>query len=222
MLLMACAAKVATTATKSYPALPFDTEVVVFGISEPVPAGENLGTVKIGDTGFSTNCGYDIVISQAKQEARKIGGNALRIIEHKGPTALGSSCDRITAQILRVENLKSAVPSKPLGDVSYAMIHIYRPNGVGPLVGYDVYLGDSIICRARNNSRTSVKITKDGRNMLWAKTESRVEIPINIQFGNEYYLRCGLTMGALVGRPTLTIMDSGSGRAGFELVKEKK
>lgn len=44
--------------------------------SEP-DSTEVLGKVKIGDSGFTTNCSYEAVINKAKMGSRKVGGNAI-------------------------------------------------------------------------------------------------------------------------------------------------
>jgi len=41
-----------------------------------------LGKIKIGDTGFSTDCSYEKAIEIAELEARKVGGNAVKITKH--------------------------------------------------------------------------------------------------------------------------------------------
>ena len=67
-----CSPKISTSISKNYPPLDYKQEVIVIGLSESEPdKAEVLGQVKIGDTGFSTKCGYDIVIDKAKLEARK-------------------------------------------------------------------------------------------------------------------------------------------------------
>lgn len=140
----------------------------------------------------------------------------------------GSTCDRIQAKILRVDDPKELMTLKeyksPLVDSTwnYAKIYIYRPNGIGPLVGYNLYLNDSLLFRVKNNSKQEIKIKKEGTHTLWAKTESKTEISIDIEFGKEYYLRCGVLMGVMVGRPQLQIIDAISGKSEFDGVKEVK
>lgn len=90
-----------------------------------------------------------------------------------------------------------------------------------PLVKFNLYLGDTVICKVRNNFKTTVHIKKDGLNTLWAKTESKSEVPIDIEFGKTYYLRCEVTMGALVGRPKLELVDNKTGKLEFESFKAK-
>jgi len=226
--IIACSPKVTTKLAKTYSPLDYKEEVIVIGIAEESPAtATEIGIVKIGDTGFSTNCGWDVVIEKAKTEARKAGGNVLKIIEHTPPSMMGSSCDRITAKILKVENhdeLSKIKENKT--DIidstwNYAKLYVYRPGGAGALVGYDLYLGDSLICRVKNNSRQEIKITKKGINSLWAKTEAKAEVPIDIEFGKEYYLRCTMGMGVMVGRPQLQLVDRMQGKSQYNSIKSK-
>ncbi|HAN79563.1 MAG TPA: hypothetical protein DCQ31_18275 [Bacteroidales bacterium] len=220
-----CNPKISTSIIRTYSPLDYKQEVVVISLDQMEPENvEVLGEVKIGDTGFSTKCSYDIVIDQAKLEAKKAGGNAIKIIEHKQPTAMGSSCHRITAKILRVENIATYTPKveeEVLLDVDYAILNIYRYSGAGALVGYDLYLGDSVICRVKNNYKTTLRIKKDGINTLWARTEAKSEAPIDIKMGKIYYVRCGITMGAFVGRPKIELVNSKTGKAEFESFKAK-
>jgi len=102
-LIGACSSKVSTQVHKSYPPIGYDQKIEVIEIYQAMPSGaEILGEVKIGDSGFSTNCGYAIALEAAKSEARKIGGNAIKIYQHKMPDALGSTCHRIKAHILYI------------------------------------------------------------------------------------------------------------------------
>ena len=98
--------QISTTIHHNYSPLDYREEVVLIGSNQPTPDNaEILGQVKISDTGFSTRCGYETVIDKAQLEARKIGGNAIKIIKHKPPSAFGSQCHRITANILKIENI---------------------------------------------------------------------------------------------------------------------
>jgi hypothetical protein len=219
---------VTTKLSKTYPSLDFKEEVTVIGITEETPVtATEIGTVKIGDTGFSTNCGWDIAVEKAKMEARKAGGNVLKIIEHIPPSMMGGSCDRITAKILKIENSEELrkLKEKKIAIVdstwNYAKLFVYRPGGFGALVGYDLYLGDLVICRVKNNSKQEIKITKKGMNSLWAKTEAKSEIPIDIEFGREYYLKCMVEKGIMVGRPQLQLVDRMQGESQCNSIKSK-
>lgn len=220
-----CSPKVTTSIIKKYETTDFKTDVIVIDVSDQVPEeAEVLGDVKIGDSGFSTKCTYEEVIAQAKLEAMKIGGNVLKINEHKLPSALGSTCHRIQATILKLVDLsKLDLPKEEeiIPNADYAVLNIYRYGGVGALVGYDVYLGDQVLCRAVNNYKTSIKVTKFGMNSVWAKTEAKDELPIDIERGRQYYIRCSIGMGAFVGRPKLQLIDSKTGKSEFESFNAK-
>ena len=225
ILLSSCSPKISTNLSKTYAPLDYKQEIVTIGLSESEPDNlEVLGQVKIGDTGFSTKCGYDIMINKAKLEARKAGGNAIKIIEHKPPSAFGSSCHRITARILKIEDIEnyiSKIEEEVVLDLDYAILNVYRYRGAGALVGYDLHLGDSTICRVKNNFKTTLHIKKEGLNTLWAKTEAKSEVSIDVKMGKTYYLRCEITMGAFVGRPKLALIDSKTGRPEFQSFKAK-
>ena len=227
LLMTSCSAKLTSSIFKTYPPLHYQEDVRVFKPNEAVPSNaEKLGTVKVGDSGFSIDCNYATVLDMAKIEARKVGANALKITQHKKPDFL-STCHRIIADVLRIDSIENyAAMPEPVDSVmlaaGYAVINVYRPSGAGFLVGYNLYLGDSIICRVKDDFCRSIKIYKDGYNTLWAKTEAKAEIPIKVEFGKTYYVRCGIDMGAFVGRPNLEIVDFNTGKAEFNAIEKNK
>jgi hypothetical protein len=227
LILCSCSPKITTSITTNYPPLNYKEDVRVFGMQDAVPANaQQIGIVKIGDTGFTTDCSWEFVIDKAKTEARKVGGNAIKITEHLAPDVWTSTCHRITAKILRVDSYANFIPGievdSALINADYALLHIYRDKGVGALVAYDLHLGDTVICRVTSNWKKTITIRRDGLNTLWARTEAKVEIPINIKYGQEYYIRCSLTMGAFVGHPNIELMDNDVGKSEFHLIKSSK
>lgn len=107
-------------------------------------------------------------------------------------------------------------------NADFALLHIYRYGFYGALISYNLHLDDSAICRVTNNFKKTIKIRKEGMHTLWAKTESKEELPINIQLGNSYFIRCSVGMGAFVGRPILELVDNQTGRHEFKAIKIKK
>lgn len=222
-MLQACTPKVNTQIAKQYPPLNKGEEIIVFHHGEIFPEdSEELGTIKITDSGFTTECTYEIVIENAKSQARKAGGNAVAITEHTPPN-FGSTCHRIKAKILRLADPEGFVKevNNIIEEKDIAVLHIYRFGGMGSLVGYNLYLGDSLICRVKNNWKETLIIKKSGSTTLWAKTETKVEIPIQLDLGHEYFIRCGINMGAMVGRPSLNLVNAKTGRIEFDSVKGK-
>lgn len=113
---VSCSSKVSTSIKKSYKPLDYTQEVVVIGLSQEVPDNaEVIGRVMVGDTGFSIKCDFYTVVERAKIEARKVGGNAIKITVHKKPDLL-SSCHRIIAEIIRVDNIDNLLMDSSINE----------------------------------------------------------------------------------------------------------
>jgi hypothetical protein len=104
----------------------------------------------------------------------------------------------------------------------YALLHFYRSSSAGMLVSYDLHLGDSVICRVKNNWKESIKINSPGESVLWAQTEAKSQLPLVIRNGKEYYIRCGISIGFVVGNPTLELMDNQSGFLEYQSINSNK
>ena len=220
LLTTACAPKIRTKVSQKYAPLDYQEEVLVLEPEDASPEGaEVLGTVKVGDSGMTMQCNYAQVMEKAKEEARKSGGNAIKITEHKVPNFM-SSCHRITADILRADAtqlsfLKTA-DDEIDSTLDHAVLYVYRGKGTGALVSYNVYLGDEVICRVTNKFRQKIKVYQTGSAELWAKTESKAAVPIDLVKGKSYYLRCSVSMGVMVGRPSLELVNSRTGSKEYQ------
>lgn len=220
-LATSCSPKIASKLVSTSQPLAYDAPVIVLGLADQPPkTARLLGDLKVGDSGFSTDCSYETVIDAARLEARKAGGNVVKITKHKTPDFL-STCHRITAQVYHVEDIADLLPQEEiLTGADYALLHVYRFSNA-PLVSYDLRLGDSVLCRVSSNSATTVRLNASGAHTLLAKTETTVERPITIEHGRHYYLRCGIGIGAFVGRPKLELVDYHTGRQEFESISTK-
>lgn len=85
-------------------------------------------------------------------------------------------------------------------------------------MSYNLHMGDSLLCRVKNKSTMAIKLDKEMRTMLWARTEGRSEVPINVHFGHSYYLRCTVDMGAFVGHPRLELVDAATGKLEYQAI----
>ncbi|MGI4870522.1 MAG: hypothetical protein ACRYFX_05010 [Janthinobacterium lividum] len=117
-------------------------------------------------------------------------------------------CSPKVGSALTTSELSSALPA----GTSYAVVHLYRPSRMaGFAIGYDVRLNDSVVYRARNGSQLALRRAKVGPVTVSAKTEVRRDIPLNLEPGREYYVRCTISMGALVGHPHLEQVSAAVG-----------
>ncbi|WP_281310318.1 hypothetical protein [Flavobacterium flavigenum] len=112
-----CSSKIRTSISEKHEKLSETDKVVVFNDKSELPSTySKIGTTKIGDTGFTVNCDYGTVLEKAKIEAQKSGANALLITEHLYPSVFGSSCHRITADLLRIENTTNYIQPEIVKD----------------------------------------------------------------------------------------------------------
>lgn len=82
-----------------------DAPVQIIGIGQKVPAGaELLGSVRIGDTGFTMTSSYEDEIKDLQKQARGMGGNLAQILWHKEPNLI-HICHRLQADIYLVKTL---------------------------------------------------------------------------------------------------------------------
>ena len=76
--------------------------VAVYRIYEDPPdTARTLGVVSVQDTGLSVNCGFSQVVDIARDEARKMGGNAVHLKSENPPDFI-STCYRIEAFVLEI------------------------------------------------------------------------------------------------------------------------
>ena len=104
-LLNSCAASVSyKSAAQSRPPKPEEYEIEVFHANEtPSKKNTTLGLISVDDSGFTINCSYDVVLGKAKEKAREIGADAIKIVKIESPD-LFSSCYRIKVLAIAYDN----------------------------------------------------------------------------------------------------------------------
>lgn len=106
---------------------------------------------------------------------------------------------------------------------TYATLYLYRPYAyIGAVNNYFVHVGDSISHKMRNDSKYTVHIYKEGTVKVWAINEVKKEILLDVKFGQNYYIKCGVNFGAIKARPRLEIMDPAIGKIDFDNIKKIK
>jgi hypothetical protein len=111
-----------------------------------------------------------------------------------------------------------------IDSTKYATLYVYRPsNFVGSFIGYNLHITnlaikDSIIGRAKNNSKFIVKVYQEGKTQIFAQTESKRAVNIDVKFGRKYFLKCGIATGIFVGRPQLDLIYPEQGELDYDNV----
>ena len=89
---------------------------------------------------------------------------------------------------------------------------IYRKNSPsGWAVTYDVYADTKFIIKVQNNTYFATKVDP-GLVTFNAQTEPpKVTASMNLEPGKTYYLKCGVSTGMWVGRPSLEFVSENTG-----------
>lgn len=204
------------------------TQLIIVNIGEQLPEGAAfIGKIKAGDIS-SSRCDYDSTLESAKEKTIKKGGNVLRITKVSQPDGL-HSCYRIYAEVYQIPNLpvirdrlNNQTRQRLLADTaSYALLYVYSPSTFGSTLPYNLHMDDSVICRMINGRSFIIKVDKPGKKKIWARTEVRDEVEIDVQAGKIYFIKCHLGIGIMLWRPHLKLMDAYIGLMEFEAVGKK-
>jgi hypothetical protein len=203
--------------------------IVVLPIKMQLPAGaQKLGSIKVGNNTTKTTCDYEADVLEAKEKARAMHGNLVKITQLAEPSFIGK-CYRIVADVYHVHELPDYHTHKaPVVDTNtgrpYALLCIYRLTDTITFgTPYSVHLdNDSVICTTKSRSHDSVKIYKDGPIRLWAKTERVRELDLTVKTGEVYYIRCGLKKGEIRMIPHMALADDATGKREFEKLSTGK
>ncbi len=226
-LLYACSPKISTKLSSgtSHKSLDKDAKLYVYLVDEAMPKElEKIGSVSVESSTFTSQCDYQTMLGKAKEKARPLGANVLKMTEYKPPASSGSACHQFKIDLYKGKEsiLKIDKESKKstLKNVDYALLHVYRFSSA--VLTYDLKLGDSVLCRVQNDFKTTLKIKKEGLNSLIAQTETTTALPFDVVFGKEYYLRCSVKAGVLVGRPKMELVSYEEGKMEFDSFKAKR
>jgi len=104
----------------------------------------------------------------------------------------------------------------------YATLYLYRPkNAVGGLVGYNIKLDDSIICKLKNNKRFSIRLYQEGPIKIWPNNEEK-KMEIKVKSGEEYFVKFMMVSGLVGAHPELNLINPEQGRAEYDSMGDKK
>ena len=109
------------------------------------------------------------------------------------------------------------VVSKKASQGKYAILYIYRAKSKKiSFASFTINVNDSAVCKVKNNERYAIKVYRFGTTNLWAKSESRSDLTVNVQMGKEYYIKCKIKKGFWGEVPNLVQMDAETGKAEFD------
>ena len=203
-------------------ALPNGIKMFVFNEYDPEPAdAEFIGDIKIGDSGFTTDCSYNTVLEHAKTAARKAGADVIKITEVLKPDFIESSCYRLRAKIYSSGNGESDAnflakmnqqnASTLPKNADYASVYFYMPRNNGSLfhaTQIDLKTkNDSIVSTLKIGGRIEYQTRNFGIQNFYVDSKTK-PIIIDVAKGKEYFIRIGFTTNMMIGNPELTLVEN--------------
>jgi hypothetical protein len=185
-----------------------------------------LGWLRVGGNWFTENYSFDYILETAKYYAKKIGGNAFKVTSFK-PSNFFTNTPHLKADVylIKPDSLKNNNAGSNIAELyqnnnGSIIIHFFRlKDRVGSLVNYDVHIGDSVVWKAKNNSKFSLTINQAAAIEIWAKTEAKDKVKLVLDSGKEYYIKCEIETGTYIGVPKLTLIKNELGRFEFNLIE---
>ena len=205
-------------------ALSDSTQIFLLQPDESLPAkSEFVRELDMGYSLFSNECGYKNLINYARFTAKQSGANLVHLADVKKPT-LGNGCYRIKAKLYRnfdddnlvdlkkerIDANKSRLPQ----DADYAIIHFYRPKSFeGAAISYKIKMDDKgVIGKASNGAHFEYKVTSFGKHKFFGKTKKSDSVTLDIEKGQEYFVRCGVAKGSSISLPDMFVAENYVGR----------
>ncbi|MGY8911477.1 MAG: hypothetical protein ACKVIG_16680 [Flavobacteriales bacterium] len=109
-----CSPKITSNYTNPQPKLSIDENVALLGIDHNLPENVvKIGELRFQDSMFSTDCSFNSLMTQARNEARKNGANIVKVVDKKKPD-LWSSCYRLKINLYRYKGDVSSLPQYEL------------------------------------------------------------------------------------------------------------
>lgn len=142
---VACSPKVEyTPLAPAGPPRSLAANVDIYLPNETLPSGaEVLGIVSIGDTGFTTNCGLDRMLTELRDQAREVGADGAYVTEIREP-GMSSTCYRLTARLLRYATIRQDTPTAISSDSEFEWSSpIPGSNEVIAITGGDLLLSSA-------------------------------------------------------------------------------
>ncbi len=98
-----CSPKISSNFTNPQPKLSIDENVALLDIEHNLPENVvKIGELRFQDSMFSTDCSFNSLMTQARNEARKNGANIVKVMDKKKPD-LWSSCYRLKIELYKYD-----------------------------------------------------------------------------------------------------------------------
>lgn len=181
---------------------------------------------------ITKGCGYTEIINDFKEKSKELGANIIHVYDLKKPTSF-DNCYKLKAKLYKsfdsnlITNINQYNNSRRISKLDansdYAMLYLYRPKAIGGMVvKFDIYIdANNFITNLKNGKKTAYKITAFGLHKLTAINQKgqKKEFSINVEKGQEYYVRCGIDVAKPYGVAQFSLLDNIMGYSEYNKMK---
>ncbi|WP_121666164.1 hypothetical protein [Mesonia aquimarina] len=112
--LTSCTPKISSNFTNPQPKLSINDEVAFLDIEHEIPENTvKIGDLRFQDSGFSTDCSFNSLLTQARNKARANGANIVKVVDKKEP-GIWSTCYRLKIELYKYDGNVSSLPQYEL------------------------------------------------------------------------------------------------------------
>ncbi|WP_117883471.1 hypothetical protein [Aureibaculum luteum] len=109
-----CSPKISSNFTNPQSKLSINEKVALLDIEHILPKNiVKVGELRFQDSGFTTDCSFNSLMNQARNEARINGANIVKVIDKKKPN-LWSTCYRLKIELYKYTGDVSSLPQYKL------------------------------------------------------------------------------------------------------------
>lgn len=215
--------------SEGFTPLPPGTEVTIVNKYETEPVNSKfIGMLWVGCEAGYAECSRALLLEKARTAAREQGANVIRMIEIKRvwdvadcpriKFGLFHNDDQAAIAAFRAEHENNNASTLPAG-TNYALVHFYRPaNMFGhpwplPIIGWE-----GKIAQLNANRKFTFRTTDFGPRRFQVGRNSPM-VTVDVQPGEEYYLRFDLRTDGIVTLPDLFLVDNIVGREDVKTVR---
>ena len=92
--------------------------------------------------------------------------------------------------------------------INHGTVHFYRTKGIkGAMISAKLRMNNEPISTIKRDWKKTISLPV-GTYVFSAKTEATTEIKLQVEAGKQYYIKCDLAFGFLVGRIKFTLVDA--------------
>ncbi|MFN4299935.1 MAG: hypothetical protein ACK4EX_09445 [Thermaurantimonas sp.] len=181
---------------RKMPVLDFYEDVVILNNADLLPNQRTeVGTITIRKSDYhNVPCGWVERLTAATLEARKFGGNVIVLDKISGNINLATnSCGDITGYVYNVEeHLVSQLKKFRVNGGIKNKYDIARVVFIKPTfaTNYSIYVNDDNLGLIKGGEIVEYKTKNKEPLIIWAKTESKTQLVLNVEPGYDYFIFC--------------------------------